>query len=541
MIRARMKPGALLAGKYRLEHVLGSGGMGEVWAATNESTGRSFAIKMLHGSTPDLRTRMLREARAGGTLRHKNIVEIYDVGETDDGDPFLVMERLSGETLGERLEREGSLPPAAAVEIAGAIAAALRVAHAKGIVHRDLKPANVFLHREADTAAAPGAEGEGEVVKVLDFGVSKHLQDKAGTITSGLVGSPPYMSPEQACAEPNVDARSDLWSLGVVLFQMLAGRRPFPTTSPYMVITEIVNGPIPSIAEAVPGLSPGVVRVVQRSLTRDVDAREGSADELIRLLGSSLVVDLSIEDAPTDKAEAALLSSTEQTTKAPEGSAHLPAQPPSGTTAPLVLVGEAPATMAMGDGSGPRPIPTRGPSNTVVALVAGAAALLLIVVFGVALRRAPPIEAAATSAAAASTALPEATNPMGEAPKPPPQAPPEPVVAKAPPPEAPASSEPAPLPRLGKNEALIVLDAPATTSVSLDGKQIGTTPVAPVVVPPGSHRVLFKHPTLGERVVVVTVQAGEATLAATEFGSPGSAHPQTPRTHPSGERRFVWP
>src|SRR5579871_3014914 len=130
MIPGCMKPGALLAAKYRLEHVLGSGGMGEVWGATNQSTGRPVAIKLLHGSTPELRTRMLREARAGGTLKHKNIVDIYDVGETDDGDPFLVMERLSGETLADRLEREGSLAPASAVAIAGAIAAALRVAHA---------------------------------------------------------------------------------------------------------------------------------------------------------------------------------------------------------------------------------------------------------------------------------------------------------------------------------------------------------------------------------------------------------------------------
>src|SRR5687767_9459164 len=142
-----MKPSDLLASKYRLEHVLGSGAMGTVWAAVNESTGRPVAIKLMHGSDPKLRARMLREARAVGTLKHKNIVDLYDAGETESGDPFLVMERLSGESLDEHLKRCGPVHPAKAAEIAGSIAAALRLAHAKGIVHRDLKPANVFLHR----------------------------------------------------------------------------------------------------------------------------------------------------------------------------------------------------------------------------------------------------------------------------------------------------------------------------------------------------------------------------------------------------------
>src|SRR5262245_27938223 len=121
-----MKPGDWLAAKYRLERVLGSGAMGKVWAAVNESTGRPVAVKLMHSPTPELRTRMLREARAGGTIKHRNIVDIYDVGETETGDPFLVMERLSGETLEDRLERVRSLPPAKAVEIAASIAAALR-------------------------------------------------------------------------------------------------------------------------------------------------------------------------------------------------------------------------------------------------------------------------------------------------------------------------------------------------------------------------------------------------------------------------------
>jgi serine/threonine-protein kinase len=510
-----MKPGDLLASKYRLERVLGTGGMGKVWAAVNESTGRPVAVKLMHSPTPELRARMLREARAGGSLKHRNIVDIYDVGETESGDPFLVMERLSGETLEDRLERERSLPPAKAIEITASIAAALKVAHARGIVHRDLKPANVFLHREAD--------GEGEIVKVLDFGVSKHLQENAGTLTAGLVGSPAYMSPEQARAEPKIDARADLWSLGVVLFEMLAGRRPFAASSLYLLITEVITGPIPNIAGVVPGLSPALVHVVERCLVRDVDARVGSADELIGLLGSSPHVDPPIEEEPT----------------------HRPSSAPM-TTPPLVLAGEAAAPPPVAHRAGLGPVPSRGPSNAVVALVACASALVLILVFGAVLRRAPP---AAKAAAAAATQPPEVTNTVAAViPQPattpasldvkPASAPrtPEPA-AQAP--EAPASAQPAALPRLGKDEAMIVVDAPATTSVSLDGKRIGTVPVAPAVVLAGSHRVLFKHPTLGERVMVVEVQAGETSLATAPFGNDVGA--SAPRTHPSGEKRLVLP
>jgi serine/threonine-protein kinase len=579
-----MEPLDLLASKYRMEHVLGSGAMGTVWAAVNESTGRPVAIKLIHGSTPKLRTRMLREARAVGTLKHTNIVDIYDAGETESGDPFLVMERLSGETLDERLKRCGRLPPAKAVEIAGSIAAALRLAHAKGIVHRDLKPANVFLHRQA--------EGEDEIVKVLDFGVSKHLEETTSTITAGLVGSPAYMSPEQARAEPNIDARSDLWSLGVVLFEMLAGRRPFPSNSAYLVITEVITGPIPSIAEVVPGLSPTLVHVVERCLTRDVNARVGSADELIWLLGPSLDVGPSSEAEPTSR-QGAVPRSSKPTMKDLEGrsgstdagttatrvfvrehaatvamgdrssafgpkptdavttatlvlvgqhsaatavgdrsSTIGPGPTDAGTTAPLALVREHPAAITAGDRSTFGPVSRRGPSKAVVALVACAAALLTIVVFGVALRRAPPKAEWATSAAA-STERPEATNTVAPSI-------PQPVVAMAP--EAPASSEPATLPPLGKDEAMIVVDAPPTTAVSLNGKPIGTVPVAPRVVPAGSHRVFFKHPTLGERVMVVEVQAGETGLAAMQLGKDVGAPPRaSPSTHRSGERRLVLP
>jgi serine/threonine protein kinase len=204
-------------GKYRLTRRAGGGAMGVVWAAVNEDTHKEVALKLLPVSDAELRRRLLREAKACGRLDHRNIVTIYDVGTTPGGDPFLVMQLLSGETLARRLERERRLPPAVAAGIGAAIAAGLGAAHAAGIVHRDLKPENIFLHRE------PGSPGE--VVKLLDFGVSRlELSgDAINTATGVLVGSPVYMSPEQARTSKEVGPRS----LGAVLFEMLAGQRPF--------------------------------------------------------------------------------------------------------------------------------------------------------------------------------------------------------------------------------------------------------------------------------------------------------------------------
>jgi serine/threonine-protein kinase len=273
-----MNAGDLVAEKYRLVRVLGDGAMGKVWAAINERTHGEVALKVIPNPNPELAARMIREARACGSLRHPNIVEIHDVGETDGGNPFLVMQILSGETLAERLVREGPMPSGKAAAITSAIARALRAAHAKGIVHRDLKPANVFLHSDADA--------EGEVVKVLDFGVSKNLasNDDTRTQTGVLVGSPAYMSPEQARADKHIDHRSDLWSVGVVLFEMLAGHRPFPSRTPYGAIAEILSAPLPSLLAQVPDADPRLARIVERCLVRDAAQRVASAEELLQLL-----------------------------------------------------------------------------------------------------------------------------------------------------------------------------------------------------------------------------------------------------------------
>ncbi|WP_437735843.1 protein kinase domain-containing protein [Sorangium sp. So ce1335] len=270
-------PGLVIAEKYKLVRRLGEGSMGVVWAALNLSTSREVALKLIHRPDPELRRRLQREGRNGGALRHRNVIDMYDMGETDFGEPFLVMQLLTGETLAELLQRRRRLDADVAASIGRDVARGLAAVHALHIVHRDLKPANIFLHREPDV--------DEPVVKVLDFGVAKNLavNDGVRTATGGAVGSPLYMSPEQVRAEPNVDHRADIWAVGVVLFEMLTGMRPFQGDA-RAVFTGILTGEIPKVSRYVRRIDPGLVELVARCMARHRDERIGSAAELADLL-----------------------------------------------------------------------------------------------------------------------------------------------------------------------------------------------------------------------------------------------------------------
>ncbi len=253
--------------------------MGVVWAAINELTEREVALKLIRGvdTTEESRLRLLREARACGRIVHRNVVEIYDVGQTDAGDPFLVMAMLSGETVGEKLQRERKITPAIALRIAAETARGLGAAHAARVIHRDLKPSNLFLHEE------PGSDAP--VLKILDFGVSKTLQQGSDfTATGKTMGSPAYMSPEQVRGLKTVDHRTDLWSVGVVLAELLSGRRVFQGLTPYGAAAEVLSGRIRGLSDLMPDADPRIAAVVDRCLQRDVDKRFASADELLASL-----------------------------------------------------------------------------------------------------------------------------------------------------------------------------------------------------------------------------------------------------------------
>ncbi|WP_437591780.1 serine/threonine-protein kinase [Sorangium sp. So ce1000] len=272
-------PGALVCGKYRLLRQIGEGSMGVVWAAHNEATSREVALKLLVRPDPELRVRLLREARACGAVSHRNIVDIYDADETEDGDPFLVMPLLSGETLSSLLKRKRKLEIPEASRIARDIARGLSVAHERGIIHRDLKPSNIFLHTEPGESAY--------VVKILDFGVSKFVAgpQQMRTATGILIGSPAYMSPEQVRAQGDIDTRADLWALGVVMFEMLTSRRPIVGKT-HELLRNVLQGDIPRVSQLVWQIEPGLDALVTQCLQRDREKRPRSAADVAAALES---------------------------------------------------------------------------------------------------------------------------------------------------------------------------------------------------------------------------------------------------------------
>jgi serine/threonine protein kinase len=269
-----MKAGVVVGGRYRLVEPLASGGMGTVWRARHVELDVDVAVKVMSEElllAPSALARFQREAKAAAQLRSAHVVQVFDYG-VQDGQPYLAMELLHGEDLRSYLERKGALPLGRAAQIVEALAKALRLAHAAGIVHRDLKPANVFLHQT----------GEDEVVKVLDFGIAKDLApqpDALRTSSSTVVGSPLYMSPEQVRGG-DLDHRTDLWSLAVVLFEMVTGRQPFEGTSLGDVFARIVADDIPTASSLLPGLPASIDAFFERALARPVAKRFQSAIEL---------------------------------------------------------------------------------------------------------------------------------------------------------------------------------------------------------------------------------------------------------------------
>jgi hypothetical protein len=240
----------VLDGRYRIDTVIGTGGMGRVYKAEHTGIGRSVAIKVLHtdlSRNREAAQRFQREALASGRLDHPNIVGVSDFGVLDDGSCYLVMEALEGEPLGKRLEREKQIPWPEALEILRGVLQGLKHAHEKGVVHRDIKPDNIFLAQKDDES----------VVKILDFGIAKLRagsgDDPASTRAGLTVGTPAYLSPEQAVGG-EITPASDLYSASIVLFEMIAGRTPFTEKEPLAMLGAHVSRPPPKLVEVAPDL-----------------------------------------------------------------------------------------------------------------------------------------------------------------------------------------------------------------------------------------------------------------------------------------------
>lgn len=412
----------LIAGKYRLTRMIGRGGMGSVWEGVHATLGTRVAIKFIdaeYAASAEALSRFENEARAAAKLRSKYVVEVYDHGVTADGRPYIVMEFLSGEPLDRRLEALGRLDIVQTAALMQQVSRALARAHGAGIVHRDLKPENVFLVRDEEDGI--------EIAKVVDFGIAKFTDRSMGvsssTRTGSVLGTPFYMSPEQARGLRAVDTRSDIWSMGVIAFRCLTGRLPFEGEAVGDLLVKICTGPTPVPSRFAAGLPPEFDSFIARALAKEPDQRFQTAQELADAL--SVMAGLPVQAGPMQYAG--------------EGPAYGGVTPGAAYT---------PGT-ALAPGTGPQPPTVTGVAATVdrsssrgglvAALVVGF--LLLAVGVGLAAKLIlSPDAASADASESASLAAPpviEPTRPTSALP-----APSEPAVVIAPAPEPEPSAEP---------------------------------------------------------------------------------------------------
>jgi serine/threonine-protein kinase len=271
-----LTPGTILLGKYRVDEILGTGGMGRVVRASHQYLAQSVAIKILlpqMAESPSTVARFLREAQATVKLKNEHVARVIDVGTMPDGTPFMVIEYLEGNDLNQILRHHGPQPPAVVVDLMLQACEGLAEAHAIGIVHRDIKPSNFFITRKPDGSM---------LLKILDFGISKTpvgFEELTGTQT--VIGTPSYMAPEQMKSGRQADARSDIWSMGVVMYQLLQGRPPFQGESYAELVLKV--GADPPSPLHVP-LPPGLGEVIFKCLEKDPKARQQNVGELARML-----------------------------------------------------------------------------------------------------------------------------------------------------------------------------------------------------------------------------------------------------------------
>ena len=284
--------GTLLAGKYRVERLLGEGGMGVVLAATNEALRQKVAIKLLRsGALANSKAlgRFEREARAAASLRSEHVARVLDVGKLEDGRPYMVMEYLEGRDLGDVIDQGPHLPSGEAVDYVLQACEAIAEAHAAGIIHRDLKPRNLFLATTVDGRP---------LIKVLDFGISKtedSAEDMSLTRTTEIIGSPSYMSPEQLRASKEVDVRTDIWALGVILYELLTKKVPFQAITVTELVAVVLMEPTPEIRSERPDVPEGLVYAINRCLAKRREERFSSIAELVGAIapfGSGAVADM---------------------------------------------------------------------------------------------------------------------------------------------------------------------------------------------------------------------------------------------------------
>ncbi|HEY6356936.1 MAG TPA: serine/threonine-protein kinase, partial [Vicinamibacterales bacterium] len=461
--------GRSLDGKYRLDKRLSSGGMGTVYKATHLMLGKALAVKLIKAdlpASPDVVRRFQREAKAASNLNHPNIVPAYDLGQTPDGTLYIAMEYIDGPSLKEVIQA-GPIDPARTITLLRQVASALSLAHKHDIIHRDLKPQNIMLTKDADGR---------DVAKLLDFGIAKTLDDSATqlTATGFSLGTPQYMSPEQAYGRP-VDGRSDLYSLGIILYEMLVGEVPFndPST-PAVLVKQMTEAPTPpTLKRPDRQISPELAAIALRCLEKDPAKRFQTADEF---------------SAALDAAAASLGATV----------LPLPGQvastTPSPGTAATVVIGKPPSGQTT---QLPTPVPVASPADqTTRAADAGAAAA-----------------SGAVTAAVGKTVIP-------------PKAAQPPAASFATPPTAPASSPAAPAPA--------VAPLPPATPKGGGGGRVAVAAAAAILLLGGAAYGAFRMGLIGAGAKDAPTGATSAANAPATPPAPQVASAATPDSSAAG-------
>ena len=534
-----MESGKVVAGKYRLNQLLGSGGMAEVWSATNTFTERQLAIKFMNtqiGKSPEAAARFLKEAKVSARINHANIIEIHDVGQTDQGQLFLVMELLTGFPLEVALRRQN--PPMTVYEfmiVMVEVGDALAAAHKSGIVHRDLKPTNIFIHK-------PQTRGSAPMPKLLDFGVSKFLEDDVNhalTIAGTVLGSPLYMSPEQARGESQLDGRTDVFAFGAILFEALCGYRAYEARNFNALIVKIATTKPKSIDQCAPHVPEALRAIVRGCLEVDLKRRIQTFEEVTGRLRNMLqqleasplrlptpliataVVDpdatnalpvLRASDRPPALAGYAFPSGAHpaagQQAHGVDGaqSGSIPPYPHSGATGPSWHTPNT--SYASITVSAPRPRSTAWiavGAVTLVVLALGAGVGLGWKSRGNGNAARTDAAAKANAATAVATTLPAPSASSAE----PPSVSVDSLPGAGGSPSPAASVKLGPVPHgMGR---LLVTASPGACQLAVDGKALGLTPVAGIDLPLGPHQLRCETATGKIKATSVTIQEGASS------------------------------
>lgn len=525
-----MKSGHVVAGKYRLNQLLGSGGMAEVWSATNTFTDKQLAIKFMNvqvAKTPEAAARFLKEAKVSARVNHPNIIDINDVGQTEDGQLFLVMELLTGFPLEVALRRQN--PPMTLyefalvmVEVAGALAAA----HKNGVVHRDLKPTNIFLHKVRDGVAMP---------KLLDFGVSKFLEDDkdhALTIAGTVLGSPLYMSPEQARGESSIDGRTDVFAFGAILYEALCGFRPYDAKNFNALIVKIATTKPKSIDEHAPTVPESMRAVVRACLEPSLEKRAQSFEHVVAMLRTAMAELESSEQRLPPPTIATAVVDPDATNALPVlrasdrpppvmGQDTIPSHPSalsmsgSGSIPPGMMQMQSGPTGPSWHTSTPNTsyasinVPGPTPSKAPWIVAGGAMAVAAALAVGLVVSRRPTAPTTATTSATSAVVKAAETAPVAA-----------PAPSTSPTDETPTMSVDA-LPQASNKTVTAaapvvkgygrvgVTAAPGWCTLSIDGKDKGPTPIAGIDLSAGMHTLTCKTPAGKTKSMVVNVLEGQ--------------------------------